>query len=199
MAGVEENEDGARFLLLEWEMWLQAAYIWRAFWVEQFTRRRRFMNTVKVVAVGLAVGLGALGAPQLSAQEYTSVMVRDIKWQDAPSIGPGAKTAVIHGDPKSSGPFVLRLKLPPKTTIGVHTHPATENVTILSGTLFFSPTDKLDKKAAKAYGPGSYFSIAQGKPMFAYTGDKEATLQLHGTGPWGIEYLDKKEGAANKK
>ena len=53
----------------------------------------------------------------ISAQD-TAVMQRDIKWQDAPSIGPGAKTAVIDGDPKSSGPFVMRLKLPPKTTIG---------------------------------------------------------------------------------
>src|SRR5574341_350401 len=157
------------------------------------------MRNAKIASIALAVGLSGMMAVPVLAQDFTGVMQRDIKWQDAPSIGPGAKTAVIQGDPKSSGPFVMRLKLPPKTTIGVHTHPATENVTILSGTLYFSPTDKLDKKAAKAYGPGSYFSIAQGKPMFAYTGDKEATLQLHGTGPWGIEYLDKKEGAAKKK
>jgi quercetin dioxygenase-like cupin family protein len=152
-----------------------------------------------IAAVGLAVGLSGLMAVPVSAQEYTAVMQRDIKWQDAPSIGPGAKAAVIQGDPKSSGPFVMRLKVPPKTTIGVHTHPATENVTILSGTLYFAPGDKLDRKAAKAFGPGSYFSIDQGKPMFAYTTDKEATLQLHGNGPWGITYLDSKGGAAKKK
>lgn len=138
------------------------------------------MKTVKVAAIGLAVGLGGLMAAPASAQEYTAVMQRDIKWQDAPSIGPGAKTAVIDGDPKSSGPFVMRLKLPPKTTIGVHTHPTTESVTVLSGTLYFAAGDKLDPKAAKAFGPGSFFSIGQGKPMFAYTTDKEVTLQLHG-------------------
>ena len=79
----------------------------------------------------------------------------------------------------------MRLKVPPKTTIGVHTHPATENVTVLSGTLYFAAGDKLEPKNAKAFGPGSYFSIAQGKPMFAYTKDKETIVQLHGTGPWG--------------
>lgn len=156
------------------------------------------MKTVKVTAIGLAVGLSGLLAAPASAQEYTAVMQRDIKWQDAPSIGPGAKTAVIQGDPKSSGPFVMRLKLPPKTTIGVHTHPAAENVTVLAGTLYFAPGDKLDRKAAKAFGPGSYFSIEQGKAMFAYTTDKETTLQLHGNGPWGINYLDSKDGAAKK-
>jgi quercetin dioxygenase-like cupin family protein len=157
------------------------------------------MKAVKVAAIGLAVGLSGLMAAPASAQEYTAVMQREIKWQDAPSIGPGVKTAVIQGDPKSSGPFVMRLKLPPKTTVGVHTHPATENVTVLAGTLYFAPGDKLDRKAAKAFDPGSYFSIEQGKPMFAYTTDKEVTLQLHGNGPWGITYLDSKDSGAKRK
>lgn len=148
---------------------------------------------MKIVPIALAMALGGVIATPVFAQEYTAVMQRDIKWQDAPSVGPGAKVAVIDGDPKSSGPFVLRLKLAPKTTIGVHTHPATENVTILSGTLYFAASDKLDRKAAKAFGPGSYFSIAQGKPMFAYSGDKPVTLQIHGNGPWGITYLEPKK------
>jgi quercetin dioxygenase-like cupin family protein len=157
------------------------------------------MNTVKIAAMGLALGFGGLMTTPVSAEEYTAVMVRDIKWQDAPSIGPGAKTAVIDGDPKSSGPFVLRLKLPPRTTIGLHTHPATENVTVLSGTLYFAAGDKFDPNAAKAFGPGSYFSIEQGKPMFAYSKDTEVIAQIHGTGPWGITYLGSKDESAKKK
>jgi quercetin dioxygenase-like cupin family protein len=93
----------------------------------------------------------------------------------------------------------MRLKVPPKTKIRVHTHPADENVTILSGTLYFAPSDKFDTKAAKAFGPGSYFSIGKGKPMFAYTTDKEAVAQLHGTGPWGITYLDSAAAPEKKK
>lgn len=156
------------------------------------------MRNRTVTAIGLAVGLSGLMAAPVSAQEYTGVMQRDIKWQDAPSLGKGAKVAVIQGDPKSSAPFVMRLRLPPKTTLGVHTHPATENVTVLAGTLYFAPGEKLERKAAKAFGPGSYFSIAQGKAMYAFTTDKETTIQVHGTGPWGITYLDK-DGAAKKK
>lgn len=157
------------------------------------------MKTVKIAIVGFAFGLGWIMAAPVSAEEYTAVMKKDIKWQDAPSIGPGAKTAVIDGDPKSSGPFVMRLMLPPKTTIKLHTHPATENVTVLSGTLYFAARDKFDPKIAKAFGPGSYFSIGQGKPMFAYSKDKETVVQLHGNGPWGISYLESKDGPAKKK
>ena len=157
------------------------------------------MKSVKIAAIGFAFGLGGLVAAPAWAADYTAVMSRDIKWVDAPSIGPGAKTAVIDGDPKSTGPFVMRLKVPPKTTIKMHTHPADENVTVLSGTLHFAATDKFDTKMAKAFGPGSYFSIGKGKPMFAYTSNKEAVLQLHGNGPWGITYLDQKDGTAKKK
>lgn len=154
------------------------------------------MDKVKIAAVSLAAGLAAVLTAPASAEDYTAVMVKDIKWQDAPSIGPGAKHAVIHGDPKSSGPFVMRIKIPPKTTIGVHTHPATENVTVLSGTLYFAAGDKLNPSAAKEFGPGSYFSIEQGKPMFAFSKNTEVTIQLHGNGPWGIDYLD--SSAASK-
>lgn len=157
------------------------------------------MKSVKIAAAGLALGLGGFMAVPVGAAEYTAVMSPDIKWQDAPSIGPGAKTAIIDGDPKSTGPFVMRLKVPPKTQIRTHTHPADENVTILSGTLYFAAGDKFDTKMAKPFGPGSYFSIAKGKPMFAYTKDREAILQLHGNGPWGISYLDQKNASAKMK
>ncbi|OHC70506.1 MAG: hypothetical protein A2045_01265 [Rhodocyclales bacterium GWA2_65_20] len=157
------------------------------------------MKSVTIAAVGITLGIGAFMATPIWAAEYTAVMPSDIKWNDAPSIGPGAKTAVIDGDPKSSGPFVMRLKLPPKSKIGVHTHPADENVTVLSGTLYFAAGDKFDTKTAKPFGPGGYFSIGKGKPMFAYTTNKEAILQLNGNGPWGLTYLDPADSSAMKK
>ena len=143
-----------------------------------------------LVQTAFVIGLSIVATVVFA--EYTAVMTKDVKWQDAPSIGPGAKSAIVHGDPKSSGPFVMRLKVPPKTTIKVHTHPADENVTILSGTLYFAASDKFEPKLAKAFGPGSYFSIEKGKPMFAFTKDQEVVAQLHGEGPWGITYLDDK-------
>ena len=157
------------------------------------------MKSIQIAAISFAFGLGGFMTVPVRAADYTAVTVPDIKWVDAPSIGPGAKTAVIDGDPKSTGPFVMRLKVPPKTTIKVHTHPTDENVTVLSGTLHFAASDKIDTKTSKAFGPGSYFSIGKGKPMFAYTSDKEAIVQLHGNGPWGITYLDQKDGPAKKK
>jgi quercetin dioxygenase-like cupin family protein len=157
------------------------------------------MKAIQFAAVSVVLGLGSLVAAPTWGAEYTSVTTSDIHWKDAPSIGPGAKSAVIDGDPGSTGPFVMRLKLPPKTRIGVYTHPTTESVTVLSGTLYFSSGDKFDTKKAKAYGPGGYFSIEQGKPMFGYTKGQETILQLHGTGPWGIAYANPGDDPAKKK
>ena len=36
-------------------------------------------------------------------------------------------------------------------------------------------------------------TTGEGKPIFAYTTDKQTILQLHGNGPWGIKYLDAKD------
>lgn len=157
------------------------------------------MKAIQLAAVSVALGLASLVATPTWGAEYKSVMTSDIQWKDAPSVAPGAKSAVIDGDPASSGPFVMRLKLPPNTKLGVHTHPASENVTVLSGTLYFAAGDKYDTGKAKAYGPGGYFSIAQGKSMYAYTKDKETVIQLHGTGPWGISYANPQDDPAKKK
>jgi hypothetical protein len=46
--------------------------------------------------------------------------------------------------------------------------------------------------------PRQLFSIAQGKPMFAYSKDTEVIAQIHGTGPWGITYLGGQDTAAKK-
>lgn len=159
------------------------------------------MKSAAITAAGLTLCALALGAGMVApagAEEYTAVMPDNIMWKDAPSIGPGAKTAIIDGDPKSSGPFVMRLKLAPKSKIGVHTHPTDENVTVLSGTLYFADGDKFDAKRTKPFGPGSYFSIGKGKPMFAYTMDDETVLQLNGIGPWGLTYLDGADSSAMK-
>jgi len=46
-----------------------------------------------------------------------------LKWQDGPpSLPPGAKFAVLEGDPAKPGPFVFRVKVPDGYRIPPHTH-----------------------------------------------------------------------------
>jgi quercetin dioxygenase-like cupin family protein len=142
------------------------------------------------VALASAAGSTAAQEKEKGAKQFISIKKSEIKWQNAPSIGPGAKTAVIEGDPKSAGPFTMRIQAPANTKIGVHTHPADEKVTVLDGTLYFSTGDKFDPKKATAYYGGDAFIVPQGMAMYAFTKNKPATLQIHGMGPWGITYMD---------
>ena len=127
-----------------------------------------------------------------------SVVPSELKWTDAPSIGPGAKIAVIEGDFKAAGPITFRLKLPAKTRIAVHTHPMIEHVTVLAGTFYLGIGEKFEASKARAYPAGGITVIPPGMPMYAYTKEKETVIQVHGVGPWGINYLNPDDAPKKK-
>ncbi|WP_018926339.1 cupin domain-containing protein [Pseudomonas umsongensis] len=150
------------------------------------------MNAHKAVAVSLALLSAAFLASAALAEGAGLIAATssELKWVAAPSVGPGAMMAMIEGDLKTAEPFTLRLKLPANTKVGVHTHPVTERVTVISGTFYFATGDTFDPAKAKAYKPGDTLIIPAGLSMYAATRKQEAVLQLHGTGPWGITYLN---------
>jgi quercetin dioxygenase-like cupin family protein len=156
-----------------------------------------------VIAVALLTGLAAPSVARADSHGkgtgFVSIKASKIKWADAPSIGPGAKIVLLEGDPKAAAPFTMRIKLPRNLKIGVHTHPAVERVTILSGTFYFATGDKFDRRQAAAYRPGDGFIVPAGMPMYAYTGKEESILQIQGVGPWGIHYLDPADNPMKKK
>ena len=149
------------------------------------------------VAFVAASVLASAGSAAAADKEFKAYKASQIQWADAPSIGPGAKIAVLEGDLKSAGPLMFRLKVPPNTKVPVHTHPGDERVTMIAGTLYFATGDKFDAKKATVYKAGDTFIVPQGTPMYAFTKSREAVAQIHGTGPWGITYLDdvKAQGA----
>src|SRR5207248_5434120 len=68
-----------------------------------------------------------------------------LTWQDGPpSLPPGAKIAVLEGDPTKPGPFVFRVKVPDGYRIPSHTHPKPERVTVVSGTFHIGMRDSSD-------------------------------------------------------
>lgn len=152
------------------------------------------MMTWRIAFLTAAAATLVLGTTPASAAPYTGegpllAPPSDLTWTAAPSVGPGAKIAVIEGPLDKAVPFTLRLALPPNTKIAPHTHPAYERVTVLSGTLYFSPGETYEPANARGFGPGSLVIMPPGAPMFGYT-KEETVIQLHGVGPWGLHYLD---------
>ena len=145
----------------------------------------------KLAALYLSLVITGLGAPASWAESLAHMMVTpgELKWTDVASLPAGAKIAVIEGDLKNPTPFTFRLKLPANYTVAPHTHPTIEHVTVISGTFHFGPGDKIDEAKATALKPGSFAVFPPGHSMFGWT-KEETVIQVHGVGPWGINYVN---------
>ena len=154
------------------------------------------MNYSRPIAwVVMLVIINAI-APSVSAQSgshtegsHTMLLPGDLKWVDVPSLPPGAKLAVIEGPLNEAVPFTFRLQFPANYQIPAHWHPAVERVTVISGTVNMGIGDKLDKEKTKPLGPGS-MAIMQPKTNHFLWTKEETVVQLNGTGPWAITYVN---------
>ena len=122
-----------------------------------------------------------------------------IEWKPGPpALPPGAKMAVLEGDPTKEGPFVMRLQVPADYHVPPHTHPKTERVTVISGTMFLAMGDNLERSAAKSLTAGSYNFWPAGMKHAAWF-EPGTVIQLHGIGPWQINYVNPADDPRNAK
>jgi hypothetical protein len=138
-------------------------------------------------ALALALVAGAtVGAPA----DHGVFPPGAITWQDGPpSLPKGAKLAVLEGDPTKPGLFTMRLWMPAGYQIMPHWHPAVEHVTVVSGTFHVGMGDTFEANKAGALPVGTFAFLAPKMHHFAWA-DGETVIQLHGEGPWQINYLD---------
>lgn len=132
-----------------------------------------------------------IGVPEGRAQSGAHMMVTpgDLKWADIGSLPPGAKIAVIQGPMNEAGPVTFRLRFPAGYRIPAHFHPGIEHVTVISGTFHMGTGDKLDPAKTHALSAGSIAIMQPKTQHFAWTQD-ETVVQVHGTGPWGVTYVN---------
>jgi anti-sigma factor ChrR (cupin superfamily) len=158
---------------------------------------------MKSTASGLlflvCLSLVDLGRADEHASMDAGIFLPDkIEWRDdLKALPPGAKFAVLEGDPAKDGPFVIRLRMPDGYTVPAHTHPKTERVTVLSGTFHIVMGDKLDKASARKMPAGAFGYWAAGMKHMVWA-DGETVVQLHGNGPWSIKYVNPADDPRNK-
>jgi hypothetical protein len=154
---------------------------------------RNFTKTVLVAALALAVGIGVrAGGEKGHGADKGHVKVRpdDLKWGPVPpSLPAGAQFAVLAGDPTTTGPFVIRAKMPDGYKVPAHWHPTDENVTVLHGTLMVGKGDKLSKSASEPLPAGSFMRMPKEMRHFAWA-KGETIIQVHGMGPFAINYVN---------
>jgi hypothetical protein len=142
--------------------------------------------------IGCAIGatlFAAIATSWAQTSDHRMISPADLKWVDVPSLPPGAKIAVIEGPMSEAVPFTVRIKVPADYRIPPHWHPAVERVTVLSGTFHMGLGDKLDVQKSMPLTAGSMMILQPKTPHFAWTRE-ETVVQLHGSGPWGVTYVN---------
>ena len=167
-------------------------------------KNQKKMKTKQKIAAVILVGIVSAFTPvraQMTAMpaDHLMILPGDIKWIDGPaSLPPGAKSAVIEGDPKVAGLFTMRVKLPANYNVMPHFHPADEHITVIEGSFYMGVGEKFDEKAAKEIPVGGFGVMIAGTRHFALT-KKGCIVQLHGMGPWGITYVNPGDDPRGKK
>ena len=119
----------------------------------------------------------------------------------APSVEMGGtlKVAIIQGDPMAAGrTYTLRLSCTDGVKIAPHWHPTTENVTVIKGGAAVGMGSKWDDAAMKAVPVGGFFTAAPQMRHFAQC-KGESILQVHGVGPFVINFVAPDEATPAKK
>jgi quercetin dioxygenase-like cupin family protein len=161
------------------------------------------MKIISTPALAMLLAL-AFSPTRLSAQDTQSSDMRlfpptSIEWKPGPAaLPPGAMMAVLEGDPAREGPFVVRFKLPAGYHIAPHTHPKTERVTVISGALYLATGETLDRDSAKKLPAGSFGYWPAGMKHAGWS-EGETIIQLHGMGPWQINYVNPADDPRNAK
>jgi quercetin dioxygenase-like cupin family protein len=154
---------------------------------------------MKLLFLSVVLVLAALFAAQPS-QAQNAFTPDQVKFGPAPPfLPPGAQLAVLEGNPMaSSGDFTVRLKMPDGYKIAPHTHPARENVTVLSGTLKVGMGDQYDAGKMMTFGAGSFAYLDPS--MHHYAGASgETVIQIHGQSPLKINYINPADDPTPKK
>ena len=130
---------------------------------------------------------GSLAQAPNAGAHHAVVPSDKIQWKP---LRDGAEIAVVSGDPNKEGsPFVMRFRYSGKSRIPPHWHPTDEHLTILSGTFRIGMGERGDESATTALGPGAYAHVPAKMAHYAWA-DGGTTVQVHGLGPFAINYVD---------
>ncbi|MCC0805726.1 MULTISPECIES: cupin domain-containing protein [unclassified Methylobacterium] len=162
---------------------------------------RHFVRTpilaVAVLLAGIGCGTAKEGhdAKRMVAIEDGSAVVYGAGPANLPK---GIQLSKLAGDPAKPGPFVLRIKVPVSTVIAPHTHSLPETLTILSGSIYHQHGETIDKAQGKVLKAGGFVYLPQDMPHSLWTTDEPVELQVNGSGPFGLNYVNPADDPSRK-
>ena len=127
---------------------------------------------------------------QPGEDKFLTALPEEVEWKLFPAFPPGARLAVMVGNPQRPGPYVIRVKLPKGTKMMPHRHPEDRVYTVLSGVFYIGLGEEFDERKLSAFGPGSLIVLPGNQAHFHWAKSGEYVTQVTAVGPLGLEYLD---------
>lgn len=158
------------------------------------------MKNISGTRKALTILIAAALITTVSAQSEKNILKTpgQLEWTQMPTLKEGAKAAIIEGDLHKPEPFTFHLKLPAGFVIPPHHHPWTEHSTVISGTLNLGFGEKADRSNTKPLPAGSVIIIQPGVNHYSWASE-ETVVQVHGTGPLIIEFVNPDDDPRIKK
>jgi quercetin dioxygenase-like cupin family protein len=139
------------------------------------------MRAMRLALLSLAV---VAGDETLADEQAAAVTPSEVQWKPD-SRGPGIYSAVVSGDPKKPGLYVLRVRMLQDAKLQPHRHPDLRSVTVLSGEFYLGVGEAFDEAKMKAYPAGSHIVIPANVPHYGWVKAGESIQQDCGWGPTG--------------
>jgi quercetin dioxygenase-like cupin family protein len=128
--------------------------------------------------------LTAQGALAQASPDTTS-----LHWSVPTLLPPGARYAVLSGDPTRPGVCTMMLSMPNGWRLPPHSHPGYEHVEVEEGTLLAGMGDRIDPTHARPLGAGDSATAPAGMHHFSIAKGRTVVLVTF-VGPYTITYLN---------
>ena len=121
------------------------------------------------------------------SEDFVRLTPDDLVWTE---LEPGLDMAILEGDPRKEGYYIMRARFSPGTFSAPHYHPNTRFVTVIKGTWYTGTGTVWDKENAVPLGPGSYMKHPAKAAHFDGAIDEEVIVEIRGMGPAPLVYVD---------
>jgi hypothetical protein len=123
---------------------------------------------------------GAMTA--LDPKAVTFLKPEQYKWRD-PTGAAGVNQVVLHGDPNSTGPYLVLNRFKPGNFSRPHFHPNDRFITVVKGTWWVATGNKVDKNNMEPMPAGSFVTHFGKQVHWDGAKDEEAWVLIAGEGP----------------
>ena len=153
----------------------------------------------QLILFGLAAfGLASMGLAAQDSSQHIAFDSAEMPWRpSANSPVPGAKVALLYGNPSKDGLFVLRLLLPKGYHVPPHSHPQPELISVLSGSLVIGHGATVGTGKSQRIGSGGFSALPADMVHYVFV-DEETVIQISTTGPFTTTYVNPADDPRNK-